>query len=227
VPTLGRRFLLPLDPVRPNRFAPNQCLPASNRSPPAKSVSSRVKSASAAPNLPASPTNQASPYQITANPPKLSPNPHKNPRRQERRRRPQRDGRKVQEDNCTGASAGIPMADGSTRPATSSSARPSGNDSVHPAVGHPFHVCKWLMVTTTTTTVHGGLLPTVLASWVAQPSDFSAQGSWWTPPAGIGSSAQPTPPAGNLEAYNLQAWYVLLPPSCSVKILSTNLMVAY
>ncbi|XP_047064676.1 uncharacterized protein LOC124672498 [Lolium rigidum] len=41
---------------------------------------------------------------------------------------------------------------------------------------------------------------------VAQPSDFLAQGSWWTPPAGTGGSAQPTPPAGNLEAYNLQAW---------------------
>ncbi|KAK1618589.1 hypothetical protein QYE76_024106 [Lolium multiflorum] len=98
------------------------------------------------------------------------------------------------------------MADGSTRPATSSSARPSGNGSIHPVAGHPCHVCKWLMVTTTTTTVHGCLLPTVLARWGSSTDDFSAQGSWWTPPAGTGGSAQPTPPAGNLEAYNLQAW---------------------
>ncbi|XP_051224275.1 uncharacterized protein [Lolium perenne] len=40
---------------------------------------------------------------------------------------------------------------------------------------------------------------------VPQPGDLS-QGPWWTPPTGIGVSAQSTPTAGNLDAYNLQAW---------------------
>ncbi|XP_047049272.1 glutathione S-transferase T3-like [Lolium rigidum] len=41
---------------------------------------------------------------------------------------------------------------------------------------------------------------------MTQSTDLSAQGPWWTPPAGIGGSAQPIPTAGNLEAYNLQTW---------------------
>jgi hypothetical protein len=140
----------------------------------AKSISSRPESTSSTPNLSCCPTNQFSRTQINSQFTKIVPKYSlKNPRRQarrRRRRRPLRDGREVQEDYCTGASE-VPMADGSAhpaargsaRPAARGSARPSANRSVRPAAGHPFHVWNWLMATATTTTVHGGHLPTVLA----------------------------------------------------------------
>jgi hypothetical protein len=37
----------------------------------------------------------------------------------------------------------------------------------------------------------------------------SAQGAWWTPPSGSGYTTQPTAPAGNLDEYDLQTWFLV------------------
>ena len=135
VRALGRRLVPLLDPVRPRLSAPNPPLPATNRV-----IAGQIDPSP----LRIEPSHGKSSWRR----PKSSPNHHsslKNPRCEaHRRRRPHRDGWQVQEDNCTGASG---------------AARPAVNGSVRPDAGRPFHVWTWRLVTTTPTSVHGGLPP--------------------------------------------------------------------
>jgi hypothetical protein len=199
---LGRRFALRLDLVSPLSFAPNQVLPAPNQALPRQ--------------IPEPPLKIERPRVKSPNSPKIEP-PLKNPRGPARRRPPpsatalcEMAGKSKRTTAPVPPEFPWPTAQPVPLPAAHPVPPPAAQSGAPlPAIPSMFATGSWLpaqppqsMAATT---------PPCWLPGVPQPGDLS-QGPWWTPPTGIGVSAQSTPTAGNLDAYNLQAWYVLSPP---------------